>query len=150
MSLDAPVLYTHDLNQLIMVVTRRLTGLSFEVDGKEGDGIQVNRAKPKYVDLTLSSDGKVAVRSANNDRSGKILVSGIQYSPIHQQFAVLDIANPEDDILDISISDLSNRLLYIAPGSYLSLFANAQYASEKGTRTHEISAPWLEMDKSLA
>lgn len=149
MSLEAPALFTHDLNQLIVIITRRLTGESFEFDGKEGDGIQINRAEPKYSDLEVSKDGKIAVRTANNNRSGKLLITATQYSPVHSQLAVLDVADPADDILDVTVSDLSNKLLYTAMGSYLSLFANAAYADAKGNRTHEITAPFIEMDKPI-
>ncbi len=149
MSLDAPVLFTHDLNQLIVIVKRRFDNSDFEVDGKMGDGIQINRNAPKYTDLEVSKDSRIAVRSANNDRSGKILITAVQYSPVHGQFAALDISDPQDDLLDVTISDLSNKLLYQALGCYLSLFANAQYADAKGNRTHEISCPFIEMDKPL-
>lgn len=149
MSLDAPALKNHDLNQLIVSVTRRSTGESFEIEGKEGDGIQINRTEPKYTDLTVSADSKIAVRTANNNRSGKIMITAIQYSPVHSQLAILDIADPQDDIIDIDIRDLSNNLLYSASGAYLSKFADAAYADAQGNRTHEITAPFLEMDKSL-
>ena len=149
MSLDAPALFTHDLNQLIVVIRRRSDGSDFEVDGKMGDGIQINLNAPKYTDLEVSKDAKIAVRNATNDRSGKILTTAVQYSPVHTQYAGLYVANPQDDLLDITISDLSNRLLYQALGCYLSLFANAQYADEKGNRTHEITCPFIEMDKPL-
>lgn len=150
MSLDAPALFTHDLNQLIVTITRHSNGESFEVTGKTGDGIQINRTAPKYTDLEVSKDSQIAVRSANNDRSGKILITATQYSPVHKQMALLDTADPEDDIIDVIVADLSNNLLYGALGSYLSKFADAAYADAKGNRTHEITAPFIEMDKTLA
>jgi len=149
MTLEAPALFTHDLNQLIVSVTRRFNNASFEVTGIEGDGIQVNLMENKYTDLEISKDGKIAVRSANNNRASKILITATQYSPVHQQFANLYVANPADDILDINISDLSNRLLYAALSCYLSKFADVAYADAKGNRTHEITAPFVEMDKTL-
>jgi len=151
MTLEAPALETHDLNQLIVTITRLSTQESFELVGKTGDGIQVQRAEPKYVDpLEVSGDGKIAVRSANNNRSGKIMVTGIQYSPIHQQLAILDIADPEDDRISVIIQDLSNGLLYESKDGYLSKFADAAYADAQGNRTHEITSTFLEMDKSIA
>ena len=149
MSIDAPALFTHDLNQLIVVITRRFNGESFTVDGIEGDGIQINRMENKYTDLEISKDSKIAVRSANNNRAAKILITATQYSPIHQQMAVLDTADPADDIVDITVSDLSNQLLYSAIGAFLSKFADVAYADAKGNRTHEITAPFIEMDKTL-
>ena len=149
MSLEAPQTYTHDLNQLIVTVTRRSTDESFELTGINGDGIAINRTAPKYADLDISDDGKIAVRSTNNDRSAKVMITGTQYSPLHKQLALLDIANPEDDIIDINISDLSNKTLYSALGAYLSKFADVSYATAKGDRTHEVTAPWIEMDKDL-
>lgn len=149
MSLEAPKLFNHDLNQVIVSITRRSTGESFEIDGKNGDGIQITRTAPKYADLDVSDDGKIAVRSANNDRSGKIMITGTQYAPLHKQFALLDTADPQDDIIDVVIRDLSNNTLYAALESYLSKYADASFATAKGDRTHEITAPFLEMDKDL-
>lgn len=149
MSIEAPALFTHDLNQLIVVVTRRFNGESFTVDGIEGDGIQINRMENKYTDLEISKDSRIAVRSANNNRAAKILITATQYSPVHQQMATLDISVPAEDIIDVIISDLSNQLLYAALGSYLSKFADAAYADAKGNRTHEVTAPFVEMDKTL-
>ena len=149
MSIDAPALFTHDLNQLIVVITRRFNGESFTVDGIEGDGIQINRMENKYTDLEISKDSKIGVRSANNNRSGKILITATQYSPVHKQLAVLDVAEPREDLIIINVSDLSNNLLYSGTNSYLSKFADAGYADAKGNRTHEITVPFLEMDKEL-
>lgn len=149
MSLEAPVLFTHDMNQVIVSVVRRKTQEEVEIDGINGDGIQLVRTEPKYADLDVSSDGKIAVRTANNNRSGKLMITGTQYSPMHKQWAILDMDDPDNDILDITVSDLSNKLLYACPGSYLSKFADANYADAKGDRTHEVTTPWMEMDKEI-
>ena len=149
MSIEAPALFTHDLNQLIVVFTRRFNDASFELDGIAGDGIQLNLMENKYSDLEISKDGKIAVRSANNNRASKILVTAVQYSPVHSQMANLFVAGPADDIIDVIVRDLSNQLLYAGLGAYLSKFADVAYADTKGNRTHEITAPFIEMDKSL-
>jgi len=150
MTLEAPLLETHDLNELIITITWLTTGESFEVIGIKGDGFQCQRAKPKYADpLEVSGDGKIAVRSVNNDRSGKMMITGIQYSPLHVQMAKLDTANPADDPISVTVQDLSNNLLYESKNGYLSKFADVSYSDAQGNRTHEITSTFLEMDKSL-
>lgn len=149
MSLEAPQLFTHDLNQVIVTITVRSTGQEITIVGKAGDGIQINITEPKYADIEVSDDGKIAVRSVNNKRISKIMITGVQYSPIHKQLVLLYTADPENDIIDVNVSDLSNRILYSALGAYLSKFADVQYATAQGNRTHEITAPFIEMDKDL-
>jgi len=150
MALDVPALKTHSLNELITTITRLATGESFDITGIKGDGIQIQRFEPKYVDPPeYSGDGAVVVRSATNNRGGKILITGVQYSPIHQQLAALDVADSEDDRISVTMRDLSNNLLYQSLDGYLSKFADVGYADAQGNRTHEIISTFLEMDKDL-
>jgi hypothetical protein len=150
MALDVPAMYTHSLSEVIATVTRLATGESFDITGIKGDGIQIQRFEPKYVDPPeYSGDGAVVVRSATNNRGGKILITGVQYSPIHQQLAVLDVADPEDDRVEVTIRDLSNALLYKSIDGYLGKFADVGYADAQGNRTHELVSTFLEMDKDL-
>lgn len=151
MSLEAPKLFTHDLNNLIVTITRLSNGESFTVQGIKGDGIQIQRFAPKYVDPPeYSGDGKIAVRSATNNRGGKIMITGVQYAPLHKQMAALDVADSEDDRLSVIVADLSTKTLYESKDGYLGKYADAQYADAQGNRTHEIISTFLEMDKDLA
>ena len=147
MGLEAPEVFTHNLNELIITIKILATGEDFEVPSINGDGLQIELSENKYEDFETSADGKEGVRSATNNRSGKMRITGMQYSPLHKKMALLYIADPDVDKVDINVSDLSNNLLYLDQNAWLSKFANAGYAENQTNRTHEISCPWLEMDK---
>lgn len=149
MAVEAPAVFTHNLDEVIVVVTRVFNQQSFEMPGRTGDGIQINITDPKYADQEASDDGKIIVRSFNARRIAKIMLTGIQYAPAHKEFARLYIAPPDEDIIDINVSDLSNKLLYLAQNCWLSKLADAQYTTNQTPRTHEISVPFIEMDKEL-